>query len=396
MGEILLASVLLASFTVMVAMEFTKRRLLRRPAPPPPSALPPVSILKPLRGADPGLEANLESSFRLDYPAFEIVLGAADADDAALGIARRVAARHPHVKSQIVADARRVGLNPKVDNLANLLRRARHDLVVVSDSNVAVPRDYLRDLVGRHAQPGVGLVTSVFRGVPGRGLGARLEALQIDAFVAGGIAIAAATGRVCVVGKSMLFARRDLGRIGGLRFLGRYLAEDQVCGEEMTRKGLRVVVASRVIENRLGDLRVGDAVSRHLRWARIRRAVNPAAFAAEILLCPVALATIGALAWRTPAAFGLLGAAAALKIVLDGAAVAGLGGRTGAWLPVVSVVRDLGTAALWPVAWFGSTVRWRGNVLRVGPRSLLEPAERETAPAAPAPPQPGLPALAAR
>lgn len=396
MGEILLAALLLASFTVMVAMEFTKRRVLRRAPPPAPSPLPPVSILKPLRGADPGLEANLETSFRLDHPEIEIVLGAADADDPALEVARRVAARHPHVRSQIVVDERRVGLNPKVNNLANLLRRARHDLVLISDTNVAVPPDYLRDLVAHHAQPGVGLVTSIFRGAPGRGAGARLEALQIDAFVAGGIAIAAATGRVCVVGKSMLLSRRDLGRIGGLRFLGRYLAEDQVCGEEMAKKGMRIAVAGRVIENRLGDLSVAGAVARHLRWARIRRQMNAAAFAGEILLCPVALAATGAAAMRTPASLGILAVATSLKIALDASAVLGLGGRIDAALPLVSVVRDLGAAVLWPVAWFGRTVRWRGRVLRVGPRSLLEPVEREFAPALPAFPELRPPALAAR
>src|SRR5687767_11227475 len=104
MGEIIVAAVLLASLSVMVAMEFTKRRLIARRAPRIPGELPPVSILKPLRGADPGLETNLETSFRLDYPAFEIVLGAADADDPALAIAARVAARHPRVRSTIVVD----------------------------------------------------------------------------------------------------------------------------------------------------------------------------------------------------------------------------------------------------------------------------------------------------
>ncbi len=385
MAEILLAIVLAASFAVMGTMEFTKRRAMaRRPLPTPP-ALPPVSILKPLRGADPGLETNLETSFRLDYPEFEIVLGAADEDDPALAIARRVAERHPRVPSRIVVDARRIGPNPKVSNLANLLRRARHELVLVSDSNVAVPPGYLRDLVAHHAEPGVGLVTSFFRGVPGRSFGARLEALQLDAFVAGGVAVAAATGHVCVVGKSMLMARRDLGRIGGLRFLARYLAEDQVCGEEIASKGLRVVVARLVIENRLGDLRLGDAVARHLRWARIRRAMNPVAYAGEILLAPVAIALTGAVALATPASFALLVASACLKIAIDAAAVSGVGGRVHATLPMVSVARDLGVAALWPAAWFGRSISWRGRSLRIGARSLLEPLANDDVARAPRP-----------
>ena len=385
MAEILLCAILAASFALIVAMEFTKRRLLVRAALTEPAVLPAVSILKPLRGADPGLEANLESAFRLDYPVYEVVLGAADADDPALAIARRVAARHPDVPSRIVADRRRVGLNPKVDNLANLLRRARHDLVLISDSNVSLPADCLRDLVAHHAQPGVGLVTSVFRGVHDGTTGGRVEALQLGAFVAGGVAIANATGRVCVVGKSMLLARRDLGRIGGLRFLGRFLAEDQVCGEEIAAKGLRIAVARTVIDNRLGALSLRDAASRHLRWARIRRAMNPAAFAAEILLSPVAVALAGALALRTPAAFALLAAAAALKVALDGAALASLGSSIDVSLPAVSMLRDLGAAALWPAAWVGRSVTWRGRPLRIGARTLLESpaAERTLAPIRP-------------
>src|SRR5262245_50153296 len=223
MGEILLGTLVAVSFAVSVAMEFTKRRILRREPPRAPASPPPVSVLKPLRGADPSLEANLETVFRQDHPAFEVVLGADCEDDPALEIARRVAARHPHVPSRVVADARGVGLNPKVNNLSNLLRRARHELVVISDSNVALPADWLRDMAAHHGQPGVGLVTSLFRGVPGGSFGARVEALQLDAFVAGGVAVASAAGRVCVVGKSMMLLRRDLGRIGGLRFLGRYL-----------------------------------------------------------------------------------------------------------------------------------------------------------------------------
>jgi ceramide glucosyltransferase len=380
MAEILLAALLLASFAVMAAMEFTKRRLLRRTPPAEPTTLPSVSILKPLRGADPGLETNLETSFRLDYPGFEIVLGAADPDDPALEIARRVAARHPGVHARIVVDGRKVGVNPKVNNLANCLRVARHDLVVVSDSNVALPPGYLRDLVAHHG-PDVGLVTSLFRGAPGRGFGARLESLQLDAFVAGGVAIAQATGAVCVVGKSMLFSRRDLGRIGGMRFLGRFLAEDQVCGEEMAAKGMRVVVAREVIENRLGDLDVRAAVARHLRWARIRRAMNPLAFAAELLLCPVALALIGACALRTPTSIALLAASAAAKLVVDACATTSLGGRIDLALPLVSLSRDLGAAALWPAAWLGRTVNWRGRALRIGRRSLLETLAPDAVPA---------------
>jgi ceramide glucosyltransferase len=336
---------------------------------------PPVSILKPLKGVDADLETNLESFFDLDYPCYELVFGVQDAGDPALGVARRVSGRHPEVPASFVVSRHEVGLNRKVNNLANILPQARYEHVLISDSNVMVMPDMLSDMTARLAEPGVGLVTSFIRGTNGRGLGGALESLQLNTFVMGGVAAVSGLGRVCAVGKSMLLRRTDLERIGGFDRLGRFLAEDQVCGEELKSLGLAVVVCPRPVDNVLGRLSVKSFAGRHLRWARIRRRIHPVAYAGEILTNPVPPAL--ALLLVEP---GLLSAALAAATVVLLSVVAfeserALGVRRRAVVyPPLEILRGLAVGALWPVPFVSSSVTWRGTRYRVGRRTVLEPA----------------------
>jgi ceramide glucosyltransferase len=352
-------------------------RQLAAPAPPPPPAWPPVSILKPLKGVDAGLERNLESFFALDYPAFELVFGVGDADDPALEVARRTAARHPRVTARFAVGGPDVGYNPKVNNLANILRCASHELLLISDSNVAVDGSMLRRLVARLEDADAGLATSFIRGVEGRGPGGALESLQLNTFVMGGVAaVSGLVGRVCAVGKSMLLRRADLARIGGFAELGRYLAEDQVCGELIAGLDRRVVVSAQPVDNVLGRLSVRDFAARHLRWARIRRRIAPAAYAAEILTDPMPAAVV--LVAAAPGAGSVLLALATVAVV-SGAALAAehrLGvRRPPAHYPPLVVLRSLLVLLLWPLPFLSSRVSWRGRSFRIGPRTLLQPDE---------------------
>ena len=163
---------------VALIQALAQRALIQAPTPPMPRELPAISILKPLKGVDTDLEENLRSLFRLRYPAFEIILGTEDPDDPALPIAWRVAAEFPRVRSVILSGATPIGFNPKVNNLASLASGARHSLLLISDSNVRVPDDHLRDLVAHRALAGGGLTWSLFRGVGGQGLGGMLESLE--------------------------------------------------------------------------------------------------------------------------------------------------------------------------------------------------------------------------
>lgn len=369
------AAVLL--FAVLAAAQ---RALLRRAPPRPDGPPPPVSVLRPLCGADPALAANLETLFRQDHPDFEVLLGAADPDDPALGIARRVAAAHPHVRSSVIADARRVGTNPKVDTLANLLRRARHGTIVVSDSNVALPPGHLRELCLHLGAPGVGVVSSPIVARPAGSLGSALEGLQLNTYVMGGAAgLTLWLGGVCCIGKTMAFTRRSLDAIGGIVPLGRHLAEDQVCGEAMVAAGLRATMTSTPVENVLGPLSYRAFCARHLRWARIRRWMSPAGYAAEVLMNPfAAAATLFALA-PAPTAAALAAALFAARAALDAAAERRLGvARPLAhYLPLL-LLKEATFLALHPVPFFSRTVTWRGRRYELGPRTLVrEITERE-------------------
>ena len=373
MSLLALLVVVVPGLALLAVMLFAQIRQLRDGAGQPAGELPGVSVLKPMKGADPSLEANLESFFRLDYPEYEVLFGVDDEADPALAVARAVAARHPEVPFRLVVDRRAVGFNPKVNNLANIARHARHDVVWISDSNTRVTPDTLRDLVSRLEQPGVGLVSSPFRGVAATGLGGACESLQLNTFVMGGVAAMHRLLRgVCVVGKSMILRRSTLDAIGGFPFLARFLAEDQVSGEEVARLGLHVGVGSRPVDNVLGHMRLRSFLARHLRWARIRRRMNLAGYVGEMLLNPVFLAAIAVLAFPSRANLAVAVAVLSVKAALDATAERVAGVRRPLVLyPALTLVKDILVGAVWIVPFASATVAWRGNRFRIGPRTVL-------------------------
>jgi ceramide glucosyltransferase len=360
--------------SLSLLMWFSQRRGLAQPLPRP-IAYPGVSVLKPLKGVDPDLAANLETFYRQTYPSYEVVFGVRDADDPALAVARSVARAHPQVRTRIVVDDRCVGHNPKVNNLANMARWASHDLILISDSNVAAAPDYLEVMVAHIQAPGVGLVTSFIRGASGSGVGGTLEAYQLNTFVMGGIAAATAVfGRVCVVGKSMLLRQSVLEEIGGFPLLGSYLAEDQVGGEEIAALGHQVVVSPQPVDNVLGELRIRDFVSRHLRWARIRRRISPSGYLSELLTDPLPPAVVAAAVEPGVVTAGVLGGVLALLSVLSASAERRLGVRRPPIVyPLLVMLRSALVTALWPVPLFSRKVEWRGVRYRIGSRTRLMP-----------------------
>ncbi|HQR47629.1 MAG TPA: glycosyltransferase, partial [Thermoanaerobaculia bacterium] len=199
--------------------------------PPRPRGRPGISVLKPLRGVDDDLAANLESFAAQDWPEVEVLLGLHDASDPAEPVAREAERRWPG-RFRVLVHGSALGVNPQVAQLAALAAAARHDLLVVSDSNVRVRAGYLSEIAARLEDPGVGLVTHLIAGVGERGTGALLENLHLAGGVATGIAAAkAVAGRDVVMGKSMAFRRADLAALGGLERVKDLLAEDYVLGQ---------------------------------------------------------------------------------------------------------------------------------------------------------------------
>lgn len=354
-------------------MAVSLRRAIGAGEAAPLESHPSVTILKPLKGVDPGIEENLRSIFRQSYPRFEVVLGSPDADDAALEIARRVAAEFPGVPSRVLVVESRTLFNPKVNLLAGLAAHAAHETLLISDSNVRAPEGYLRDLASMLAAPGVGLVSSIFRGTGTAGFFAALEAYQLNTYVAGGVvALQRTMGLPCVVGKSMLFRKTDLEAIGGWAFLGRHLAEDQVCGEQMRSLGRGVTVSGLVIDNVLGRRTLRDFLARHLRWCRIRFHISLAGYAGELMLNPVLWGLVGLAVLRTPLSAGIAAGAWLAMSLLGWVSERALGVRRFPLVyPFLELARSLVTGAVWFVPVFSRTVVWRGDRRRLGARTQL-------------------------
>jgi len=375
LGLVLLAAaaVGIAALTLMLGLTVWH---VRRPGLVP-SAWPGISVLKPLCGADDDLAANIASFAALPYPgAWEVVLGVRSPDDAAWPVAEDAVRRWPD-RMRLVRQVGEVGLNPKVNQLVGMARAARHDLLVISDSNIRVPDAYLADIAAHLARPGVACVTHPVGGAGHRTLGAFLDNLHLASSVATGmVASQRVARRPLVVGKSMALWRHDLELLGGFESVANVLAEDHALGSRI-RDELRgrVAVSSLPVWNIAVEKSLGHFFRRYLRWSVIHRtAIRFPTYLAESLLNPIPLAVIGYVLRPTTGAATTLAVCAVLKPTLDAVAFGHLRRERFSWRAFGVVwLKDVLLFATWVHGLFARTVVWRGNRLRVHAGSRLVP-----------------------
>jgi ceramide glucosyltransferase len=249
---------------------------------------PPITVLKPLHGAEPMLEQALASFCAQDYPAFQIVFGAQDAADPALGVVARLRARFPRCDIAVVVDPARHGANAKVGNLVNMLPSARYGVLVIADSDLHVQPDYLARIADTLAVRGTGLATTLYTGMPAANrLVQQLGATQITHGFLPGAVLARAMGRQDCLGATMALSRDTLAEIGGFQALLPHLADDQVLGRQVAALGLAVRLAPTVPATTVPETRFSDLWRHELRWARTIRALEPGPFAASVLQYPL-------------------------------------------------------------------------------------------------------------
>lgn len=341
-----------------------RTRVARERAPQPP-----VTVLKPVCGMEPSLYENLRSFCEQNYSEFQVIFAVADERDPAVDVVRRLISELPGRDLELCIDPMEQGTNRKVSNLANACRNARHDFIIVADSDMHVGPDYLAAVAAEFADPQVGAVTCLYSGRSGGGLASDLGALFINEWFLPSALVAQVLQplRYCF-GATMGVRRGLLDRIGGFNRLATTLADDHMLGRLVADLGYRVNLVPYLVENVVEETGMGGLVAHELRWAKTVRAVQPVGYTFSFIsyAVPVALANL-ALAPMSVSSWVLLLTALGLRIFMHELVQRRLGVRGPDRLPSLWQIplRDMLSFGIWAAAFFGRTVSWKEHTFSV-------------------------------
>jgi len=330
-----------------------------------------ITILKPLHGAEPLLEEALASFCTQDYPEYQIVFGLQDRADPALHVVRRLIARFPDVDIDVVVNPAQHGCNRKVGNLINMYPAARHDLIIIADSDIHAAPDYLDCLADALFQPGTGLATTLYAGrASSEAWAARLGVSQINHTFLPGALMARALGRRDCLGATMALTRGMLDSVGGFPALVHHLADDAVLGQLVKARGFEVALAGTVPATTVPEQRVQPLFAHELRWARTIQSLAPVGFALSLIQFPLFWAAAAiALSGGDERCVALFSAVWLVRAIVS----FGID-RALAIAPAVPIwllpFRDLLSVAVILASYGGTDVAWRGHVLTTSAPSL--------------------------
>lgn len=343
--------------------------------PAPLRAGPPMSILKPLAGAEEGLEENLRSFFEQRYGQFEILMAVRCSEDPAIPIAERLRAAYPSISSRLIVTGEPPYANAKVYSLQRMLAESSHRLIVMADSDTRVTPEMLATLAAEFRDGKVGMVTCPYRAVPGQSIWSTLEAVGLNTEFIGGVLVARMLdGMKFALGPAIAARREALDSIGGMETVKEYLAEDYVLGKLVAARGFAVLLSSYVIEHRIGAQGFIANLKHRLRWNRSTRRSRPWGYVGQLFMHPLPLAL---LLWAVrpewwpvmplAAVFRALAGWATARYVLSDPLTHRLW-----WL---APVQDVASFLVWLAGFFGNTILWRGRKY-----SLLRDGRFELAP----------------
>jgi ceramide glucosyltransferase len=342
---------------------------------------PPVSILKPLKGAAPDTYEALRGHCLQDYIQYEILFGVNDGNDPAIPIVNRLISEFPNIPIRLIVCSEVLGANRKVSNLVHLLREARHDLILVNDGDILVSPAYLRRVMSKFEHPEIGMVTCLYRGRAARTLGSRLEAQGIATDFAPGVLTARKMegGLRFGLGSTLAMTRAALDKIGGFAAVVDYLADDYQLGERIAASGFKVCLSDEVVETSIPPYSFSQFWQHQLRWARTMRVSRPGGYFGTVLTFALPWSILLVIAapqrWW---AWSLLVIALIVRLLLArtvGARILEDRNMTrNLWL---LPVRDLLGLAIWIWSYADNEVHWRGETFRLRKGKML-PIRRGT------------------
>jgi ceramide glucosyltransferase len=367
-------STIYCAMVIAAAVRFGLRK--RREDRAATEFLPPVSVLKPLHGVEPGMERNLESFFEQEYPEFELLFCARQESDEGLQLARQVGARYPGVDAKYVTcgEPRPQFHNAKVFSLAKLDEVARHELLITSDADVRVTKDYLRRMVQNLKDPEVGLASCVYLGTTDKGSAAgfssQLDAVGKSVEMTSGVMVAdMLEGTKFALGATMAVRKESFRKVGGFEELGQFYADDFVLGNRLAAQGTGVLLASHVIRLMVQDTPFGLSFRNQLRWMQSTRRSRPWGHLGTGLTFALPFGVLG-LAWGLLSGHALLGviwlAGMVVNRWLQAGAVLRVMGDEG-WMRGMMIypLRDLLGSLLWVGSYGGERFYYRGKVYKL-------------------------------
>lgn len=368
LGVAILIAVVCYVIGYLEGRRFFGRRAAIRAREDTERQLPQVTLLKPLKGADPELHSNLASFCAQVYPTFQIVCGVADGADPAVQVVRRLQREFPSVDIELVVDAHSHGSNLKVSNLHNMYSRAKHEIILIADSDIRVPPDYLRRIVVEFEDPAVGLTTCLYRGVATGGLPAVVEALCVNTDFVPMVLLARVVERPSYAFGSTIAVRRSvLDASGGFLPLANYLADDYHLGQRIVAQGYRLTLSTLVVDTVMNTKTWRAVWARQIRWARTQRICRPIGYFGSVLVHGTLWATVNLVFNQFGTGALTLAALVYGLRMLTARALCrrALGTRLSEGEILLVPIKDLFISGVWLLAFLGSTVQWGGRHLRV-------------------------------